>query len=155
MIRLNSVAGCSNTGKLKPALAPPLPAPPASELLGSGDEFLASRSPNELGNAVPPSLSFFDDWSMRLSVLLGVAVVSSAFAPTTENDPIGMRHEVAQVGMWLMKLITAVMVSTNVRSGPPAMVLNALAIDTIVTSSPPTRWLRSDSTGIGAYSVLM
>ena len=51
--------------------------------------------------------------------------------------------------------MTATIVSTNVRSGPPSSVLNAFAIDTRVTSSPPTRWLKSESTGIGAYNVLM
>ena len=51
--------------------------------------------------------------------------------------------------------MTATIVSTNDKSGPPSSVLNAFAIETRVTSSPPTRWLKSESTGIGAYNVLM
>src|SRR4051812_17868278 len=144
---LNSDAGCSKTGKLKPDLAA-CELFPLTGLLEFELSFLLSRSPRIEPNELPPFLSFL--FEIRLSVLSGVAVVLSALSPATSKEPNGIRQLVVHVGKSLRNLMMSMIRSTIVRSGPPARVENALAIEIRVTSSPPTRWLRSDSTGIGA-----
>ena len=146
---VEQAGGVVEDGEGEPGLGRRASPSPASEpvLL----ESLASSLPAIEAKLVPPSPSTLLPASIMLSVLSGVAVLSTTLVGSRSKLPSGMRQSVAvHSGRLLMKSTTPAMVSTKSSFGPSATVLNALAIDTMVTSSPPARWLRSESTGIGA-----
>ena len=141
--RLKIEAGLSRIGKLNPAFALPVLTELFDAVFIAPDALWPPFSASGAGVVA----------EIRDPVLSGVAVVLIAVAPETWNVPMKMPRLASPAGIALIILTTSRRRSTIVRSGPPASVLNASAIVISVTSPPPTRWLRSESTGIGAYNV--
>ena len=151
--RLKTDDGLSRIGKVKPdllALPWSLPAPKTLPLL----PFVLRASLTSV-SLLAVAVSMSEPALPGARLLVGETSVSSALSPLTVKLPIGMRQVGSpapppQSGRWLIRVVSAAILSTKSSLGPPARVLNVLARVIRLTSPPPAIRLRSDSTGIGA-----